>query len=126
MTFNQSSASPGDSISVATVTSPGSVVLLSVIDKSLTLLADACKSLESGNVSCIVSESAKDRKTEIDRQIYRAQISRPVLLNMFLTCILVTQLCIMYNNTTVLVSIFMNHLDLPSAPIADSWQPPRR
>ena len=50
MTFNQSSASPGDSINVATVTSPGSVVLLSVIDKSLTLLADACKSLESGNV----------------------------------------------------------------------------
>ena len=59
VTFNQSSASPGDSISVspgdsisvATVTSPGSVVLLSVIDKSLTLLADACKSLESDNVS---------------------------------------------------------------------------
>ena len=50
MAFNQSSASPGDSISVETVTSPGSVVLLSVIDKSLTLLADACKSLESGNV----------------------------------------------------------------------------
>ena len=49
--FNQSSASPGDSINVATVTSPGSVVLLSVIDKSLTLLADACKSLESSNVS---------------------------------------------------------------------------
>ena len=48
--FNQSSASPGDSINVTTVTSPGSVVLLSVIDKSLTLLADACKSLESGNV----------------------------------------------------------------------------
>ena len=55
MTFNQSSASPGDSINVATVASPGSVVLLSVIDKSLTLLADACKSLESGNVSCILS-----------------------------------------------------------------------
>ena len=51
MAFNQSSASPGDSINVATVTSPGSVVLLSVIDKSLTLLADACKSLESDNVS---------------------------------------------------------------------------
>ena len=51
MAFNQSNASPGDSISVATVTSPGSVVLLSVIDKSLTLLADACKSLESDNVS---------------------------------------------------------------------------
>ena len=101
MTFNQSSASPGDSINVATVTSPGSVVLLSVIDKSLTLLADACKSLESGNVSCIISGSAKDRKTEIDRQIYRAQISRPVLLNMFLTCVLVTQLCIMSYNTTV-------------------------
>ena len=101
MTFNQSSASPGDSINVATVTSPGSVVLLSVIDKSLTLLADACKSLESGNVSCIISGSVKDRKTEIDRQIYRAQISRPVLLNMFLTCILVTQLCIMSYNTTV-------------------------
>ena len=50
MAFNQSSASPGDSISVKTVTSPGSVVLLSVIDKSLTLLADACRSLESGNV----------------------------------------------------------------------------
>ena len=50
MAFNQSSASPGDSINVTTVTSPGSVVLLSVIDKSLTLLADACKSLESGNV----------------------------------------------------------------------------
>ena len=49
--FNQSNASPGDSINVATVTSPGSVVLLSVIDKSLTLLADACKSLESDNVS---------------------------------------------------------------------------
>ena len=83
----------------------------------------------SGEWQCklyIVSESAKDRKTEIDRQIYRAQISGPVLLNKFLTCILVTQLCIMYNNTTVLVSIFMNHLDLPSAPIADSWQPPRR
>ena len=66
--FNQSSASPGDSISVATVTSPGSVVLLSVIDKSLTLLADACKSLESDNVSCIVGNTG-DRKTEIDRLI---------------------------------------------------------
>ena len=68
MAFNQSSASPGDSISVATVTSPGSVVLLSVIDKSLTLLADACKSLESDNVSCIVRNTG-DRKTEIDRLI---------------------------------------------------------
>jgi len=49
--FNQSSASPGDPISIETVTSPRSVVVLSIIDKSLTLLADACKSLESGNVS---------------------------------------------------------------------------
>jgi len=48
--FNQSSASPGDPISIETVTSPRSVVVLSIIDKSLTLLADACKSLESGNV----------------------------------------------------------------------------
>ena len=51
MAFNRSSASPGDPISIETVTSPRSVVLLSVIDKSLTLLADACKSLESDNVS---------------------------------------------------------------------------
>ena len=50
--FNRSSASPGESISIETVTSPHSVVVLSVFDKSLTLLADACKSLESDNVSC--------------------------------------------------------------------------
>ena len=62
MAFNQSSASPGDSISVETVTSPGSVVLLSVIDKSLTLLADACKSLESGNVrKCMKGQEDGDR-----------------------------------------------------------------
>ncbi len=33
------------------VTEPDAVVLLSVVDKSLSLLADACKSLEKDNVS---------------------------------------------------------------------------
>ena len=51
MSFNQSRASPADPISISTATSPNSVVLLSVIDKSLTLLADACRSLEQDNVS---------------------------------------------------------------------------
>ena len=59
--FNRSSASPGESISIETVTSPHSVVVLSVFDKSLTLLADACKSLESDNVSCSLY-SERERK----------------------------------------------------------------
>ncbi len=41
---------PGTPVSVRTVTEPGSVVLVSVVDKSLSLLAEACKSLEKDNV----------------------------------------------------------------------------
>ena len=48
--FNQSSAEPGDPISLTATASPGSIVLLSVYDKSLSLLAEACKSLENDNV----------------------------------------------------------------------------
>lgn len=49
--FNQSSAEPGDPISLTATATPGSVVLLSVYDKSLSLLAEACKSMENDNVS---------------------------------------------------------------------------
>lgn len=48
-------AAPGDDISIVTNSEPDSVVLLSVIDKSLTLLADACKSVDKGNVSDIIT-----------------------------------------------------------------------
>ena len=49
------------------VTSPRSVVLLSVIDKSLTLLADACKSLESDNVSYILCPERGRKYNGVDR-----------------------------------------------------------
>lgn len=45
---------PGDAVTVKTVTEPDAVVLLSVVDKSLSLLAEACKSLEKDNVSFTV------------------------------------------------------------------------
>ena len=45
-----STAEPGDPITLTTTATPGSVVLLSVFDKSLSLLAEACKSLENDNV----------------------------------------------------------------------------
>ena len=44
-------ASPGDEVSIVTSASPDSVVVLGVIDKSLTLLADECKSVDTNNVS---------------------------------------------------------------------------
>ena len=46
-------AAPGDEVSIVTTADPGSVVVLGVIDKSLTLLADACKSVDTDNVSGI-------------------------------------------------------------------------
>ena len=51
MSFGKDEASPGDDISITTDADPGSVVVLGVIDKSLTLLADACKSVDNDNVS---------------------------------------------------------------------------
>lgn len=51
LSFNQSFAEPGDPVAITTTASPNSVVLLSVVDKSLSLLADACKSLDKDNVS---------------------------------------------------------------------------
>ena len=51
MSFGTTEASPGDQVSITTQASPGSVVVLGVIDKSLTLLADACKSVDTNNVS---------------------------------------------------------------------------
>ena len=42
---------PGDDVSITTTASPDSVVVLGVIDRSLTLLADACKSVDTNNVS---------------------------------------------------------------------------
>ena len=54
VTSNKVEAEPGDEISFVTTASPNSVVVLGVIDKSLTLLADACRSLESNNVSLIL------------------------------------------------------------------------
>ena len=48
--FNETLVEPGDPISITTTASPDSVILLSVIDKSLTLLAKSCKSLEKDNV----------------------------------------------------------------------------
>ena len=55
VSFSQSQASPGDPITLTASASPNSVVLLSVFDRSLTLLAEACRSLESSNVSCVSS-----------------------------------------------------------------------
>lgn len=51
MSFGKVEAVPGDQVSVVTTASPNSVVVLGVIDKSLTLLADACKSVDTSNVS---------------------------------------------------------------------------
>ena len=51
MAFSDDIVKPGDPVSMTTSTTPNSVVLLSVVDKSLTLLAEACKSLEKENVS---------------------------------------------------------------------------
>ncbi len=48
--FNETHAEPGDPISLTATATPGSIVLLSVYDKSLSLLAEACKSLEKDNV----------------------------------------------------------------------------
>lgn len=51
LAFSDDIVEPGDAVSITTTTTPNSVVLLSVVDKSLTLLAEACKSLEKENVS---------------------------------------------------------------------------
>ena len=51
MSFGTGEAEPGDQVSVVTTASPNSVVVLGVIDKSLSLLADACKSVDTNNVS---------------------------------------------------------------------------
>ena len=51
LSFSGDIVQPGDPVSITTVTEPNSVVLVSVVDKSLTLLAEACKSLEKDNVS---------------------------------------------------------------------------
>ena len=53
MRINKEIAAPGDDVSVVCTASPNSVVVLGVIDKSLTLLADACKSVETSNVSVL-------------------------------------------------------------------------
>ena len=51
VSFRREQAAPGDQVSVVATASPNSVVVLGVIDKSLTLLADACKSVDKNNVS---------------------------------------------------------------------------
>jgi len=51
VSFSKDSAQPGDDISITTMADADTPVLVGVIDTSLTLLADACKSLESNNVS---------------------------------------------------------------------------
>ena len=50
ISFELSLTNPGENISITTETSPDSLVVLGVIDKSLTLLAKACKSVEKSNV----------------------------------------------------------------------------
>lgn len=58
MRFDKTEASPGDKVSILTKAEPNSVVVLRAIDKSLTLLAEACKSVDSNNVSVIVCQNA--------------------------------------------------------------------
>ena len=53
VSFGRREASPKDDVTITTRASPDSVVVLGVIDKSLTLLADACKSVDQGNVSYV-------------------------------------------------------------------------
>jgi len=53
VSFSKDSAQPGDNISITAKADADTPVLVGVIDTSLTLLADACKSLESSNVSYI-------------------------------------------------------------------------
>lgn len=55
MRFDKTEASPGDSVSILTRADPNSIVVLGVIDKSLSLLADACKSVDTNNVSYVVA-----------------------------------------------------------------------
>jgi CD109 antigen len=50
VSFDAKVASPGDKVSITTRASPDSVVVLGVIDTSLTLLAEACKSVDTNNV----------------------------------------------------------------------------
>lgn len=45
-------------MSILTRADPNSVVVLGVIDKSLTLLADACKSVDTKNVSYLATLAA--------------------------------------------------------------------
>ena len=54
MNFSNRSPEIGDLVSITTTASPDSVVLLSVMDRSLTLLADECKSLEKANVMTLL------------------------------------------------------------------------
>ncbi|XP_064400639.1 C3 and PZP-like alpha-2-macroglobulin domain-containing protein 8 [Halichondria panicea] len=56
LSFSGDIVEPGTPVSVRTVTEPGSVVLVSVVDKSLSLLAEACKSLEKDNVCRLLRE----------------------------------------------------------------------
>ena len=51
LSFNASSAEPGDDVSIVTESNPDSLVLLSVSDSSLHLLAEACKSMSKNSVS---------------------------------------------------------------------------
>ena len=50
ISFESTVTTPGEDISITTETSSDSMVVLGVIDKSLTLLAKACKSVEKSNV----------------------------------------------------------------------------
>ena len=61
VSFDAKVASPGDKVSITTRASPDSVVVLGVIDTSLTLLAEACKSVDTNNVSVTVAGTACNR-----------------------------------------------------------------
>ena len=50
MSFDKETATPGDAVSIATRSVPESFVLLSVVDSSLHLLSESCKSSSSDNV----------------------------------------------------------------------------
>ena len=50
MSFDKETATPGDAVSISTRSVPESFVLLSVVDSSLHLLSESCKSSSSDNV----------------------------------------------------------------------------
>ena len=67
MVFSKDQAVPGDSVDIATQSSPNAAVLLSVFDSSLSILADSCDSATADNV----------RQDHVHSALYLSSLSLP-------------------------------------------------